>query len=273
MNNIALTSRQSDIQIIWLGVDGSRWILHGPGARSQGAWIETIKGILAPPSTLRTRAAARQRGSTPGTVKVDERLIDLTVHLTATPADPLPIVEERWNRAWSMDTDGKLWIITANSARWFSARPRENEDLDLTVDPRRRGVLTAEMTLVACEPDAHGHPEITDWTCNGPTTVTISNPTDLPAWPTFIVAPGLWELPDGIGGDVVALKPSPQAMSVQTRPGVEPVTLADGSPGYRLLGGQRFVYPIPPRTPPTEVIVSGVGALQIIIERRWRKGW
>lgn len=273
MNDLFIARRRSDLRIIWIGVDGSRWVLHGAGARQEGAWIETVKGILDPPSTLRTRSSARQRGSTPGTVKVDERVIDLTVHLTATTDDPLPVVERRWDRSWSMEQDGRLWVITDDSARWFDVRPREDIEVDLAVDPRRRGVVTMEMTLVACDVDAHGHTDTTDWQCAGETTVVLSNPTDLPAWPTFVAEAGQWTFPDGVSGDTVALKQATQPIVVRTLPGVEKVTYADGTPGYPLLAGQRFTQPLPPHTPPTEVTVTGTGALQIITERRWKRGW
>lgn len=273
MNDLTIARGRSDIRIVWEGVDGSRWALHGEGARQQGAWIEKVSGVLDPPSALRTRSSARQRGSTPGSVKVDERLIDLTVHLKPTSTDPLPVVEARWWRSWSMAADGKLWILTADSARWFKVRPREQAVVDMAVDPRRRGVITIEMTLVACDVDAHGHRDTTDWQCAGPTTVLVSNPTDIPTWPTFVVTAGQWELPDGIRGDSVPLKPSTQSMVVRTLPGVEKITFADGRPGYPLLSGQRFSHPIPPRTPPTPVTVTGTGDLQVITERRWTRGW
>lgn len=273
MNELRTVRGRSDIRLIWVGADSSRWVLHGKGARTQGAWVEVVKGILDAPQTQRTRSSARQRGSTPGTVKVDERVIDLTVHLAATKTEPLDVVEARWNRACVMGVPAKIWVTTSDSARFFEVRLREQPAVDLGRDPRRRGVITIELTLVACDPDARGHDDVTDYTCNGTTQITVSNPTDLPAWLTFVLEKGTWTLPDGISGKTVPLKQATQPLVVRTNTAVEQVTMADGTPGYQLLGGRRFEHPLPPHTPPTKVPVTGTGKLQVIMERKWARAW
>lgn len=272
---------RSDLAVVWVGVDESEWFIHGhlAGRRrgEQGVILQKATGLLGPPSKLRRRAGARQDGSTAGTRKVDERIVDLDLIIRPARGRSLDDVAEAWERSWDFEKPGRLKLITRRGVRWLGLHLDREQKPDLEVDPHRRNVLLSSLTAVAPDPFAHSEPWVRDITvpAGGEATVLVENPATAPTFPRFYCPPGLWQFPDGVTGDSVPLGRADASFRVDTNPAGETVRVDGREDGWRLLLGRGFRTPIPPRTPPTPVTIVGPpgATFRMLIEQRWWSSW
>ena len=273
----------AELVIIATGQDATEFHLHGnlPGGRRRGAEgviLQTVDGMAGPPMELRRRAAARQEGSTAGTVKVNERIVEMTVALTATRSHSIDEVWSRWRRLWRGPV--RLVCHSRKGVRWITVRLAKEMQFDSELDPHRRGVYQIGMTLVAPDPYAYSASYIEDRVlASGAAEFTVDNPTDVDCWTKFVTDRGGkgWSFPDGVGADARAVKLDAvdAAFAVNTNPLRPTITSTSGAPQWGVLMGRGFTRPVPADTPPTTAVVSGPSgaSCRMIMERRWETPW
>ncbi|MGP5147166.1 hypothetical protein [Corynebacterium variabile] len=279
--------QSADLVVIATGSDGTEFHIHGnlprgvraPRRGSEGVVLQRLKGVAGPPTTLRRRSAARQDGSTPGSTKVDERIVEMDVVITSTRAFSLDEVWAHWRRIW--DDEVRLVCHTRRGVRWLNLRLASEMEMASDIDPHKRGCIELSMTCVATDPYAYSAP----WTYDmrlvgGVGAVTIENPTDTPVWPRFVCnTPGTgWTFFDGVdGGEVPLDKITVAGFGVDTDPLKTTVTAVDGTPQWGKTLGRAFTTPIPPHTPPITVGVKGPTdgspTVRVILDRRWQTPW
>lgn len=276
----------SDLVMIWEADTGSQFHLHGrlPGRRgigrgAEGVILQSITGIGAAPSELRRRSAARQAGSTPGSTKVDERLVTLEVAIVPTRQRTIDEVWQAWLNAWA--EPGRLIFHSRRGVRHLNLQLARDMQLVTDIDPHRRGVLEVTVEAVATDPYAYSTQFVKDFQLDGGAgTVEVSNACDVPVYPRFVCdSPGEgWVFPDGVTGDSVPLDTiSVPGFVVDTNPLNRTIAGVDGEPQWGKLLGRGFRHAIPPRTTATDVTVEGpvdgTPSVRIILDRRWESPW
>lgn len=270
----------ADLVIIAEGQDATEFHIHGnlPSGRRRGAEgviLQTIDGMAGPPIELRRRAAARQEGSTAGTVKVSERIVEMTVALTATRSHSLDEVWERWRRLWRDPV--RLVCHSRKGVRWLTVHLAKEMSFASELDPHKRGVYQVTMTLVAPDPYAYSASFIEDKALtSGSAEFTVENTTDVDCWPKFVTSAGGagWSFPDG-DARAVKLDTVDAAFAVNANPLKPTVTSTSGEPQWGVLMGRGFTQPVPAGTPPTPAKVTGPSgaSCRMIMERRWETPW
>lgn len=274
----------ADLVIIATGQDATEFHLHGnlPSGRRRGAEgviLQTIDGMAGPPMELRRRAAARQEGSTAGTKKVSERIVGMTVALTATRSHSIDEVWERWRRLW--DNPVRLVCHSRKGVRWVEVQLAKEMVFASEIDPHKRGVYQIDMSLVAPDPYAYSAAYVEDQVMGSTHSAnfTMANPTDVDCWPRFITSAGGqgWAIPDGVGEvkRSVLLDKIDGPFSADTNPLKPTITAASGEPHWGVLVGRGFTQPVPAGTPPTPRKVMGPSgsSCRMIMERRWQTPW
>lgn len=264
------------------GVDGSRWILHGPGAGAQGVAMGIApSGIYDSPRETQWSSGAYQIGATPLGTTRPARDVVFTAHCAGSTPAEIEAVEARWRRAWSYESDAVMTVTTAGSgSRHLRLRMMQEPLTDVEIDPHVTGYSAQVMTLRAPQPDYTGDPRTSTFVFDGVNWaghVTVANDGDLPMWLEWsLTSPAAWILPDhswqsdpdapfyGFRERMVALPFQRWHHDPDRRQDVRIVTNRDGFQGravdeHQFLArwnGQRFMFPVPPHTPPTKLPVA-----------------
>lgn len=284
------------------GVNGRMFTLSGPGMGLQGAHLDTsIDGFYDAPVKTIHNSHAFQTGSTYGGKRNLQRDLVFGVWITDDHVDSWAEADSEWRKAWSYEEDCTLWITSEGSRRGLKLRLDEQPQIDMKHDPRLIGSALVTMTCVANDPWWH-EPEVTDtWisatsTTNGSInygTVRVSNPTDVPIWPKYVVqGPGEPRLPDFSFGDdryeravvdanrFVWLPPivPGDVVLYDTDEEAEQATSLLDIPYLMSMKALTFCYPIPPYTSEIELPVgmtkapAGAG-IQVRCPRQWSRPW
>lgn len=253
------------------GVDGTIWHLSG-----QAAWrspVQLREGSLGdfldvPVNTSRKSVVGR-----PGTKFLGSRMLErnltLPVHVKGDTLQSFTEADSGFRKALDYDRPAKLIVSTVESGqRWLWVRLSESPVFEGTWDPHVDFRAQYSVSVVADDPLWRSETETSEFLFTGLNwyggTVTISNPTDVPCWPKWVLtAPAKWVLPDpdithGELGRTVVLpfQPLGHEVVVDTDPTVEMITDTGNALLWAQMGGQFFNHQIPARTMPTQIPVA-----------------
>lgn len=267
------------------GVDGSEWVVHGPRSHREPARLLAGKlgDFYEPPLEATYRGVVGQAGASYRGHRVLERYIPLRM---AFYGDAWREVEARFRAAFAPDADATLTVTThAWGSRWMRARLAEAPAYEDGLDPGVNAAMVKLYSLVAGDPFWYAGEVHDEFVFDGSNwagdTVTVDNPTDVPAWPAWVLtAPAKFGLPDI---DLTAAHPAQRfvylpfqphgrTVRVDTDPLAETIVANDATLMWAQLNGQFFDNPIPPRTPPTElpVYVDPFPLLGLPLPPQWR---
>ncbi|WP_084760464.1 hypothetical protein [Nocardia mangyaensis] len=277
------------------GVDGSRWVLAGPGQGGEGVELATAPtGLYDAPVKTIWNSSAYQIGASYGGANWLQRDVVFGVNVFESGESSWESVDSAWRKAWAYDRDAKLSVTTTFGTRSLHLRLSEQPDFKPDRDPHRKRWGKVTMTCTAGTP-WWVEDDVTDIVVSATDTtaasetayVRVSNPTDQPMWLKWVVsAPGSWTLPDfsftaDEHADRVLTLPTlvaGQDLTIDTDPMEEMVVAADGSSVWARMNGKMFLYAVPPWTPETLVPVTVSGApagasVQVRCARNWSRPW
>jgi hypothetical protein len=288
------------IQLI--GVDGSVWMLAGPGRGREGAELGTSpSGLYDAPVTTIWNASAFQVGSTFAGYKIDKRDLVFTVNLFQLPGMSWQTVDSAWRKAWAYDRDSQLVVTTESGTRTLNLRMTQQPGMTTIHDPHLKQWATVQMTCSAGVPWWIEDDTTSSWICPVDTrsgaiaygTVPVENPTDQDMYLRWVCsAPAQWTLPDFSWGNdyygraahdaartvTLPRTSAGQDLTVDTDPMAEMIVSADGAAIWALMDGVSFEYQVPPYTPSTQLPVSvtfaPAGAAVLCVQpRNWSRPW
>lgn len=284
------------------GVNGKWFTLSGPGMGLQGAHLGTqVEGFYDAPVKTIHNSHAFQTGSTYGGKRNLQRDLVFGVWITDDHVDSWAEADSEWRKAWSYDKDCTLWITSEGSRRFLKLRLAEQPQVDMEHDPRLLGDAQVTMTCVANDPWWY-EPDVTaQWVSPSDTssgsinygTLSVSNPTDVPIWPKYVVqGPGRPMLPDFSFGDdryeraiidadrkiwCPAISAG-DTILFDTDEEADQATSLLKIPYWQQMNGVTFCYPIPPYTNQVQLPVgmrnapAGAG-IQVRCPRPWSRPW
>lgn len=269
-----------------IGVDGSVWILHGPGmaigSGAPGVFLASFRGIYHPQRTPMSQQPAFYPGAIPGDPKTDPQKIDLQLTTHAPTAVQWEDVEHAWWSAVNDEEDATLqvWNRAGTSYRELPVRVETYPDDAMDSEPDT--VWDWALPMVAYSPGWRGQTIKSEFDSTTDTTITIGNPGDLPVWVEFALSnTGVeqWTVPDGISGDSITLEVFPAELGelvVNSDPFTLQLDSTTESQIAASLLGLRWRHPIPPNTSPTEVPISvtgGPGEAAAYVTPMYRRPW
>lgn len=281
------------------------WTIHGYGAGNRGAFLSTHpEGIYDEPTETLWNSNAFQIGATFGGIRINKRDVILGMEVIDTPGRSWQRNDSDWRKAWSYKQDSKLWCETSEWGRRFlPLRLSKTPDFAPDTDPFQDqwGHIIYSGTA--------GYPrwqqaDVTDtWVSPTDTTngswadgfVKVSNPTDTEMWVKWVLQayPGaVYKLPDfsfnddrfeRANADATRKITMPALVAVEhlrvdTDENADQVVSDIDTQAWQRMRGVRFLYPIPPDTPETQLPVSvmnapaGVG-VQVRCPRNWSRPW
>ena len=268
------------------GVDGSTWVLNGPGAGREGVHLgESPDGIYDAPVRTLWQQGAFQEGATPNGARWDARDIVFTAMIQGVEGRSWQDVDSQWRRAWSYTADSIMRVSTESGTRELKLRMFESPKFTPDVDPRVNEFGEVVMTCRAGDPFWREQPDtqtVTAAGSSGTEHVTVFNPTDKEMWLRWVLSAGSrWTLPDFdfAGGQRTVTMPTAYTsrdVLVDTHPLREQIVISDWANAWEAMGGVQLLHPVPPYTPPTDVPVSWTGsggALMLVQDRRWSRPW
>lgn len=268
------------------GVDGSTWVLHGPG---MGPVIMSgVKGLYHPQRVPRDQRPAFMDGGIPGVPKTDPQVIDLKVFSSGEDELDWESVENQWWAAWSDEADSTLRVFSRDQAtyRELDVRVQTWPEDDMDCEPDEDWPWS--IPLIAYKPGWRGPTITSRWPADGVAatgsgTLKFVNPGDLPAYAQIALTnTGVekWTVPDGIDGATVSLEVMSAAVGdlfIDTDPFALQLDSAEESQVAASLLGMRFRFAIPANTTrPVQVPISvsgGPGVAKAYITPRWRRPW
>lgn len=268
------------------GVDGSSWVLNGPGSGREGVHLgESPQGIYDAPVRTLWQQGAFQEGATPNGVRWDARDVVFTAMIQSVAGRSWQEVDSAWRRAWSYTQDSVLRVTTPSGTRELKLRLFEAPKFTPDVDPHDAEYGEVVMTCRAGDPFWREQPDkqvVTASGSSGTATVDVWNPTDKEMWLRWVAAPGSrWTIPDFDfrGGTRTVTLPTAYTsrdVLVDTHPLREQIVVPSWANAWEAMGGVTFVHPVPAYTPPTDVPVSwsgSGGSLMLVQDRRWSRPW
>lgn len=267
------------------GVDGSLWVLNGPGAGREGVHLgESPDGIYDAPVRTLWQQGAFQEGATPNGVRWDARDVVFMVLVQSTSGRSWQDVDSQWRRAWSYSEDSILRVTTPSGTRELKLRLFEAPKFTPDIDPRVNEFGEVVMTCRAGDPFWREQPDKKTVTATGSGTeyLTVWNPTDKDMWLRWVLAPGSrWTIPDfDFGGSTrtITLPTSytSREVLIDTHPLREQVVVVGWANAWEAMNGVQFMHPVPAYTTPTDVPVSwsgSGGSLMLVQDRRWSRPW
>ncbi|MFE5790595.1 phage tail protein [Rhodococcus erythropolis] len=285
-------------------IRGNWFTLAGPGQGDRGIVLGTdVDGIYDAPVKTIQNSHAFQTGSTYGGKRNLQRDIVFGVYAHHDDGDKnWSFNDSEWRKGWSYEQDCKLWITTEDSRRYLKLRMSQHPEFKPEHDPNGTQIEKVVMTCVANDPWWYEADDVTDlWesrtsTLNGSInygTVSVSNPTDVPIWPKYVVHGAakpmlpdfsfgddryeralidadrkLW-LPKISAGDTIVYDTDEEADQATSRLKI---------PYWQQMKAVTFCYPIPPYTKKIQLPVgmtlaaAGLG-IQVRCPRPWSRPW
>lgn len=275
------------------GVDGSHYVLSGPGAGDQGLYLGTDpQGLYDSPVETTYKSGAFEIGGK--LTKVTRRYRNLMLSIGAYAFGP-----EEWAEAdsnirkafeyeldpWDPNAMPTILRVTTDRSgpRELRVFMSESPVMEMSTDPFDYEHSELPVALVAPEPDWQSPAEVESVTFTGTSGeqfITLSNPTPLPMMHTWIIAgQGTVGLPDfSWTGPKYARVPgvdqatgkdhSSRMLTLQVLPEdaggvtaeVDRMKIpfrnkANSMRPTAAMRGNRLLYKVPPYTPPTQVPV------------------
>lgn len=270
------------------GVDESVWVIHGPGAGGQGVALEasSVGDLYDTPSATTYRSRVGQPGAVFRGQRFLERHITLRLTAAGVTASEVVDIDSRLRKTFSYLAPASLVCDTETSGeRYLQVFLESEPTYQSEMDMHALHVARWEFPLIAPDPHWQGELVTSEFEFDGLNwaggAVTVSNPSDVPAWPKWVLdGQAKWILPDpdlSIGGDTdrqIALpfQKLDHDVVVDTDPAVEMITDTQDALLWAQMGGQFFNHQIPAKTLPTEIHV-GMDPLPMLpwfIPQDWR---
>lgn len=268
------------------GVDGSTWVLNGPGAGREGVHLgESPDGIYDAPVRTLWQQGAFQEGASPNGVRWDARDVVFTAMVQGVSGRSWQDVDSQWRRAWSYTEDSVLRVTTPSGTRELRLRLFEAPKFTPDVDPRVSEFGEVVMTCRAGDPFWREQPDkqtVVASSASGTEYLDVFNPTDKDMWLRWVLSPGSrWTIPDFdfAGGTRTVTMPTAYTsrdVLIDTHPLREQIVVVGWANAWEAMGGVQFIHPVPAYTPPTSVPVSwsgSGGSLMLVQDRRWSRPW
>ena len=271
-------------------------------------------GMYDPPFQSLYTSTAFQTGSTFTGFREDSYDFELAFHIFGTPELEWRFTDSDFRLAWDIVEQSRIRVETDESVRRLAVRLGSKPKIRTTHDPNRRKRSLLLVPLIAAyprwvEPDwgentPPNHPTkfvtTTDTTASGfeDGVVTVWNPTPLKQWVRWSVqgtAGIIWTIPDfswgqeamhdrPAGVDVarkITLAPliAGEHLKIDTNPeSIDGMYNSDLDTEVYMRQQVEFMYPIPPRTPPTQVPIrvskAPIGAgIQVRGPMEWNRPW
>lgn len=272
--------QRKPISIRVRGLDGTEWILSGPGRGNRGVVLAPeAAGLIDPPVSTIWKSSAMQVGADYQGVRYAARDLQLKVWVWDGYREgkfwDWQTTDAQWRRAWAYDADSELVVESDSGVRVLRCRLSQTPEIALGQEGGQAGGYTEMgMFLRAGNPMWVEEDRSDVWRFDGTNytgSVTVTNPTDTQAWLKYVsVGPASLILPDhsfetreGWPGYehrarriVMPHQNAHQNLLIDTDPMTEQVVSSDGSQFWARMNGQAFVYPVPAWTPPTEIPVA-----------------
>lgn len=289
------------ILFTWEGADGSLWDLtHGPVLIDQKA----AQGFGDPKWNRQTLASAgvdgQRRTGQRARALAREGYLPIIIN-ARTGADWANISSAWWN-SWSTDTEGLLTVMMPNgSIRWIRAFLKDDDNYGPVIDPSLTGIEQAALTWVADDPFWRGQTvtqvflqsNLADFFNDGAappfnlvpgntiSSVVVSNPGDLEAWPTYTLSGPATTFSVIVNGHEVAgdiTVPAGATLNITTDPAYQVAMLTDSSGVVTNVTPQLSkidwgYLPAKDAAIPVRVLVTGNAALAVSFEPRYRRAW
>ncbi|KZM68480.1 hypothetical protein AWN90_11460 [Nocardia terpenica] len=298
----------SELSIRLEGCNGEWFTLHGKGAGDKGVFLgPRPEGIYDEPTETIWQSHAYQIGADFGGIKIHKRDVVLGIEVVGDKSGTWKQNDSRWRQAWSYEKDSTLWIETTDSRRYLKLRLSETPTFAPDFDPFTDDYGHIIMTCAAGNPRWYEATDYThEWVYQGDPKglLVVENPTDVEVWPKYVCqahpskAGTIWVLPDfSFGSDradalravfpnedldhravpLPPLQPREQLV-VDTDEHEEQLTSNIDTEPWMRFEGRCFLFPLPPRTPRTELPVTVAGAeegmgIQVRIPRPWSRPW
>lgn len=283
---------------------GEWFTISGPGQGDRGVELASEIDDLydVPVETIRN-SHAFQKGSSYGGKRIKHRIPVFGVWISGVSGGDWEELDSEWAKGWDYDEESKLWIETESSRRSLSLSLYQQPKVDLEYDPHGELCAKVVMTTVAGDPYWYEADATATWVNPIDTTggavshgvLPIENPTDQEIWLKYTVQayPGaVYTLPDfSFGSDrkemavehaarTITMPPllAGEHLLVDTDDSTTQVESNIDTQIYLRMDCLRFLYPIPPYTPRTELPVSVTGApagvgVQVRMPRPWSRPW
>ena len=296
------------------GCDGSWWTLSGDGQWDQGVALADeeegtdFDGMYDPPMTAIYNSTAFEVGATYGGVREEKYDFILAIHIVGTKAMPWRGVDSDFRNALSVKRDAKLWVTTDESRRYLPVRLGAKPKIKAVHDPDSEQYGLILLPLVGAYPRWIEETAVSEWVTSTNTTVsgtetgyvTVSNPLpeDYEIWLQWVVQASAanitWTIPDfSWGNDEFERAAVDAARKIVMPPLINgehllidtdkmarngQVNSSLDTEVYQRMGGKRFMYHLPGRTPPTQIPVTvskaPVGSgIQVRCPRPWPRPW
>ncbi|WP_109527267.1 MULTISPECIES: phage tail family protein [Nocardia] len=295
------------------GVDGSHFVINGPGT-SEKLFLQTdIKGIFSAPVVTRRKSSAYQKGASYEGKTYNQRDITFGVSIKGDDPADWQNLQDRWNAAWDYEKDPwdpdstltKMSITTPSSGtRSLWLAKSDTAAFESKYDPHITRTSVQPMAVVADQPfwfeDKWENTPYDYFETGSSGTsegfVSIVNPTDQPMWLQWVVTRGTWTLadfswtgkkhhrvPGGAYPNRKITLPELTALEGGARITLyrDKLQVRDWA-GTNLAGrmnGISFLHRIPPKTPETNLPVKVVGApvggarVEVYCNRLWEHCW
>jgi hypothetical protein len=293
--------------------DGDEFPVHGFGAGTRGVWLAEegdgtdFDGMFDPPVQALYTSTAFQTGATFTGIREDPYDFLLAFHVVGTAEQPWRSNDSDFRLAWDFVRQSRIRVEVEESTRRLAVRLGSKPRIKTAHDPNGKQYGLSLIPLIGAyprwvEPDlTDSFVTTTDTTVSGTENgvVRVSNPTPLPMWMRWVLqgTAGIrWTIPDFswgqeelhdrpagadvarkivmpplIAGEHVKIESNPESPDGQFNSDLDTEI-------YLRTGGVEFMYPIPPRTPPTDIPIAvskaPIGAgVQVFVPSEWQRPW
>lgn len=287
---------------------GPEVVVSGEGAGEQGIALgeDQVKGIYDAPTETEWSRARRQRGGSLRGIENPERLMTLGFHTSGERGEEWGEVDDLLRSLFSYGLDewypeddlAQLVIESESDLRSLRVQMSKEPEFSPKIDPAKQKYGNVFYQLTAGQPMWESPETVTAWETAGTSgtgTITVSNPTDQVMFPTWVLTPGTWTVPDvaWVGpprrrtvadARTIPLKPVTSGMGgLSIRCDPMRVTFVDQA-GTNVMGqvaGDYYLvnFEIPPYTPATELPISvtaapsGGARAELHQPRLWSRPW
>ncbi|MBM4567674.1 hypothetical protein GS982_02160 [Rhodococcus hoagii] len=270
---------------------GPETVVSGPGDIASPFVLgeDQVKGLYHAPVESEWKRARRQRGGSLAGVENPTRDMQLGFHIRGDARMSFAEAEDllrscftyRLDPWWPGDTLARIAVESGDDYRTLSVQMYQEPEFAPQIDPEKLRYGNVFYRLRAAQPFWESVPDVTHWETSGTSgsgTITVSNPTDVEMFQTWVLTRGTWTVPDvswtgrprrrtpgGLyGSRSIPLKPVTSThgtLTIQLDPMHVMMQSANGTNVMgEVGGGYYFMHTIPPHTPKTQLPISVTGA-------------
>ncbi|WP_433661088.1 phage tail protein [Nocardia sp. CA-128927] len=302
-----------DTRIVIEGPGAEKFTVAGPGMGDRGVVLADedsgtdFDAMYETATTTIWNATAYQIGADFGGLREEKFDFSLAFHVLGTPQLPWRHADSAFRQGFSFRRDSMVRVQIGDTQRRLPVRLGAKPRVKIVGDPNIHDYGLVVVPLIGAYPrwledDATStFITATDTTGGGVETgfVTVANPLpiDYEIWPRWVfqgTAGIVWTIPDFswgsdefdraeidadrkivmpplLAGEHIVIDTDRMARNGQANSSLD-------TEFYARMGGKRFVYPLPGRTPETRIPVSVTGApigagIQVRCPRPWPRPW